>query len=100
MASIESLYGGGFGPYLKHRLNNHFCIVYIDIPLETRLERQIYREELANIEEAKKILIPRDKIKADSGIPALKEIAEEIIDNSSTVQNLYKAIDKMITCYK
>lgn len=100
MSSIESLYGGGFGPYLKYRLNNHFCIAYIDIPLEIRLERQMYREELASVEDAKKILIPRDKVKVDSGIPALKEISEAIIDNSGTVQNLYEAINKMVACYK
>lgn len=100
MASIESLYGGGFGPYLKYRLNNHFCIAYIDISLEIRLERQMQREGLTNIEDAKKILIPRDKIKADSGIPALKEISEETIDNSSTVQKLHDAIDDMIARHK
>lgn len=100
MSSIESLYGGGFGPYLKYRLNNHFCIVYVDISLEIRLQRQMQREGLTNIEDAKKILIPRDKIKAESGIPALKEISGVIIDNSGAIQNLYKSIDKMIACYK
>jgi len=100
MSSIESLYGGGFGPYLKYRLSNHFCITYIDIPFEVRIERQMQREGLTNIEDAKKILIPRDKIKADSGIPILKKISEEIIDNSGTVQNLYETVDKMIARHK
>lgn len=100
MASIESLHGGGFGPYLKQRMGEHFCIVYIDIPVEIRLERQIQREGLVTIEEAKEILLPRDKVKADSGIPALKDIAGEVIDNSCTIENLYQAVDKIIARYK
>jgi len=100
MASIESLYGGGFGPYLKRRMGEHLCIVYIDIPIEIRLQRQKQREELATIEEAKKILLPRDNVKVNSGIPALKEIAGEIIDNSGTLEDLYQAVDKIIACYK
>lgn len=96
MVSIESLYGGGLGPYLKTRLGNHFCIVYIDIPIEVRLKRQMQRENLPSIDEAKNILLPRDEIKTNSGTPALKEIAEEIIDNSRTLNDLYRLVDEMI----
>lgn len=94
--SIESLYGGPLAPYFKHRMGSRFRIVYIDIPLEVRLQRQVQREGLATIEEAKKILLPRDKDKADSGIPALKNIADEVIDNSGTMESLYRAIDELI----
>src|SRR3989344_3566576 len=31
--SIESLYGGGLGPYLKQKLGRHFRIIFLDIPL-------------------------------------------------------------------
>ena len=94
--SIESLYGGPLGPYLKHRMGDRFRIVYIDISLEIRLQRQMQREGLATAEEAKEILIPRDQVKADSGIPALKDIADEVIDNSGTREFLYRAIDELI----
>lgn len=100
MASIESLYGGGFGPYLKQCLAEHFCIVYVDIPVEVRLQRQMIREGLSDIEAAKTILCPRDEIKAKSGIPALKEIAGEIIDNSGTLDDLYRAVDEMVARYR
>jgi len=100
MVSIESLYGGGFGSYLKQRMDEHFCIIYIDISLEIRLQRQMQREGLTTIEEAKKILLPRDEIKAASGIPALKEIAGEIINNSGTLEDLHKTIHEIITRYK
>lgn len=99
-ASIESLYGGPFGPYLKHRMSDRFCIVYIDIPIDIRLQRQMQREKLATIEGARKILLPRDQIKADSGIPALKDIADEIIDNSGPVESLYRSIDELVARYR
>lgn len=94
--SIESLYGGGLGPYLKKRMGDHFCIVYLDVSLEIRLKRQMQRENLLTSEEAEKILLPRDRIKAESGIPALKEIAEEIIDNSSTLDVLCRLVEEML----
>ena len=94
--SIESLYGGPLGAYLKHRMGDRFRIVYIDIPLEIRLQRQMQREGLATVEEAKEILLPRDQAKADSGIPPLKDIADEVIDNSGTIESLYRAIDELI----
>lgn len=100
MASIESLYGGGLGPYLKQRLADHFCIVYVDIPVEVRLQRQMIQEGLSDIEAAKAILYPRDEIKTKSGIPALKEIAGEVIDNSGTLDDLYRAVNEMIVRYQ
>jgi len=100
MASIESLYGGGLGPYLIQKLGDHFCIIYIDIPLELRLSRQMERENLNSIEEARKLLLPRDEVKTLSGIPKLKEIACEVIDNSSTFEDLYQNIDAIIKKYK
>lgn len=95
-ASIESLYGGGLGLYLKQRLGRHFCIVFVDIPLEVRLYRQVQRENLPDIESAKKYLLPRDKIKEKSGIPELKEIAGEMVDNSGTLEELYQTIDQIV----
>lgn len=99
MASIESLYGGGLGPYLKQRLGNHFFIVYVEAPLKKRIELQMIRQSLSGEEEAKRLLLPRDKIKEDSGIPLLKEMADEIIDNSGTLDDLYKATENLIVRY-
>lgn len=95
-ASIESLYGGGLGPYLKQKFDRHFCLVFVDIPFEIRLRRQMQRENLTSIEDARKYLLPRDEVKERSGIPALKEIADEIVDNSGTLEELYQAIDAIV----
>ena len=98
-ASIESLYGGGLGPYLKQKLGHHFCIVFVDIPLEVRLGRQMQRENLPDIESARRYLLPRDEVKEKSGIPALKEIAGEVVDNSGTLKELYRIIDQIVKKY-
>ena len=95
-ASIESLYGGELGPYLKQKLCQHFCIVFLDIPLEIRLVRQMQREGLSDMESARKHLLPRDEIKEKSGIPALKEIAGEVVDNSGTLKELYQKMDQLV----
>lgn len=94
--SIESLYGGGLGPYLKQKLGRHFCIVFLDIPLEVRLVRQMKRENLPDIESAKKHILPRDEVKERSGISALKEIAGEVVDNSGTLDELYQKINQLV----
>lgn len=99
VVSIESLYGGGLGPYLKQKLGQHFCILFLDIPLEVRLVRQIQRENLPDIESAKKYILPRDEVKEKSGIPALKDIAGEIVDNSGTLDKLYQKVDQIVQKY-
>lgn len=96
VVSIESLYGGGLGPYLKQKLDRHFCIVFLDIPQEIRLIRQMQRENLPDIESARRHLLPRDEIKEKSGTPALKEIADEVVDNSGTLEELYRKIDQLV----
>lgn len=98
-ASIESLYGGGLGPYLKQKLGCHFCIIFVDISLEVRLNRQMQRENLSDIESARMLLLPRDEIKEKSGIPSLKKIAGEVVDNSGTPEKLYREIDRIIAKY-
>ena len=98
-ASIESLYGGGLGPYLKQKLGPHFCIVFVDIPLKIRLDRQMQRENLPDIESARRYLLPRDEIKEKSGVPSLKKIASEVVDNSGTLEDLHRKIDQIVAEY-
>ena len=100
IVSIESLYGGGLGPYLKRELGEHFCIIYIEASEDLRLQYQMKREGLDSVESAKKILLPRDEIKSASGIPELKGIAGEIIYNSGSIEDLYMAVDKIIGKYQ
>jgi dephospho-CoA kinase len=77
-----------------------FKITYVDIPEETRVLRQVQRRNLSSIEEARKLIQERDKVKAASGIPKMKEIADIVIDNSGTLEDLYETVDNIILRYK
>ena len=97
--SIASLYGGGLGPYLQQQLGESFCLIFIDVPEKIRLQRQMIREDLAGIDQAKSLLLPRDEFKIKTGVPALREIANEIVDNSGTIKELHGQIDRIIAKY-
>jgi len=96
VASVESLYGGGLGSYLQEKMGDSFRIIYIDAPEKKRLEYQMIRENFSDIEVTKRFLLPRDKIKTESGIPQLKNIADEIIDNSGSLEDLLASIDAIV----
>lgn len=93
---LESLYRPEFGHFLKNALPGKVVIVYVEIPLEIRLQRQILRQNLSSIEEAKDYLLPRDKKKEEWGTPRIKKIADVIINNSGTIADLYQQIDSLI----
>lgn len=97
---VESLYNPKFGTFIKEGLGkDRVTIVYVDIPLETRLERQIAREGLSSRKEAERILLPRDAKKERWGVLNIKEIADEIVENSGTIQELREKGDKLIEKY-
>lgn len=98
-ASIESLYGGRFGYYLKEKLGNHFHIIFIDASVDKRIKLQMIRENIKDADKAKQLLLSRDQIKSDSGIPQLKSISDEIIDNSGNIDQLHKKVDDIISKY-
>jgi len=100
MASLESLYGGGLGPYLRQQIGEHFAIVYIEASPEKRIELQMIRLNLTSRDEATRHLLPRDEVKAKSGIPELKLDAEVVIENSGTLDDLYAAVDEMVRKYR
>lgn len=96
---VESLYRPEFGQFLKDSLAVTVIIVYVEVPLEVRLQRQIIRQNLSSIEEARAYLFPRDAKKKEWGTPKIKDIADVVLDNSGTVNELYKQIDEMIKKY-
>lgn len=78
-------------------LKNFFpAVIFLDTPLEIRLVRQVQHEGFLDTESARKHLLSRDEIKEKSGVPALKEIADELVNNSGTLQDLYRKIDQVI----
>lgn len=93
---VESLYNPRFGEFLKRNMKDDVKIVYVDIPQEIRLERQVIRQNLASLEEAAKLLVPRDIRKEEWGGSKVKDIADFVIDNSDSVEELYRKIEEII----
>jgi len=97
--AIESLYRPGLAQSLRKTLADKLVILYVDIPQEIRLQRQIIRQNLKDIDESKACLLPRDKDKLQWGALEIKELADVIIDNSGTISELYCQLDVIMQKY-
>ena len=94
---LESLYTPGLGVHLRERLGqDKVVIVYVDMDESIRLQRQMIRQNLTSLEEARKLILPRDQIKREWGVPAIADVADVIIDNSGSMENLTRIADAMI----
>lgn len=94
---LESLYTPGLAVHLRERLGpDKVVIVYVDMDENIRLQRQMIRQNLASLDEARQLMLPRDQIKRDWGVPAIADVADVIIDNSGSVENLTRIADAMI----
>jgi hypothetical protein len=95
--ALESLYGPDLAVYMKNILGaSRVIVVYISMDIDTRLQRQMIRQNLSSLDEAKKLLLPRDEIKKAWKVPEIEKIADVIIDNSGTLDQLYLRADAML----
>lgn len=94
---LESLYTPGLAVHLRERLGlDKVVIIYVDMDENIRLQRQMIRQNLASLDEARQLMLPRDQIKREWGVPAIANVADVIIDNSGSMENLTKIADAMI----
>ena len=94
---LESLYGPGLGTFMREALGStQVAIVYVDMDESVRLQRQVIRQNLTSIEEAKQLMLPRDEMKREWGVPEIAAVADVIIDNSGSLEELYRVADAMI----
>jgi dephospho-CoA kinase len=95
--ALESLYGPDLGVYMKSVIgDNKVIIVYVNMEVDVRLQRQMIRQNLTSLDEAKQILLPRDEIKKAWRVPEIETVADVIIDNSGSLDELYRKADEMI----
>lgn len=98
--ALESLYNSALGLYMKSVIgDDKVIIVYVNMDVDVRLQRQMIRENLASPKEAKQLLLPRDEIKKTWGVPGIEAAADVIIDNSGSLDELYHKADEMIKHY-
>ena len=94
---LESLYSPGLGVHLRERLGqDKVAIVYVDMDEGIRLQRQMIRQNLSSLDEARQLMLPRDQMKREWGVPAIADVADVIIDNSGSMENLTRIADAMI----
>lgn len=76
---------------------NGFKLVYIEAPIESRFSRMKLRGEKAD-DESKTFEEFQDEHKRETEllIPELKKDASVVIDNSGSLEDLYKQLDKLI----
>ena len=98
--ALESLYGPDLGVYMKQVVGgDKVIIVYVDMPVEVRLRRQMIRQNITSLEEAENLLLPRDEIKRAWRVPQIEAVADIIIDNSVSLDDLYRRADEIIAHY-
>ncbi|TSC53308.1 MAG: hypothetical protein LiPW39_347 [Parcubacteria group bacterium LiPW_39] len=97
---LESLYSPGLGVHLRERLGqDKVVIVYVDMDESIRLQRQMIRQNLTSLDEARQLMLPRDQMKRGWGVPAIADVADVIINNSGSIENLTRIADAMIARY-
>ena len=97
---LESLYSPGLGVRLRERLGqDRVVIVYVDMDENVRLQRQMIRQNLTSLDEARQLMLPRDQMKREWGVPAIADVADVIIDNSGSMESLTRIADAMIARY-
>jgi len=95
--SLESMGDPEMVKYLRARFPGEFFSVYIDASLDKRLEHQMIRKGLSDIEEAKRILNPKDEFKTNFWkMPDIKVIADVVIDNNGTLQSFESQLGELL----
>lgn len=82
--------------YFKGKVEN-FAFIFVDVSIETAHKRLVKREE--KIDDASKTLEAFKidyKSPADRDVPALKNVADYVIDNSGELEETYEQIDEII----
>ena len=94
---LESLYNPGLAVHLRERLGqDRMVVIYVDMDEKIRLQRQMIRQNLTSLEDARQLMLPRDQMKREWGVPAIANISDVIIDNSGTIEDLIKIADANI----
>jgi dephospho-CoA kinase len=97
--SIESMVKPSTTIAFKQAIGtNRVSVVYFDIEQEIRLHRQMGRENV-DYETARKIMLPRDEKKIQFGTPKIKDIADIVIDNSGTIEELNQKLRGLMNEY-
>ncbi|OGN27299.1 MAG: hypothetical protein A2941_00370 [Candidatus Yanofskybacteria bacterium RIFCSPLOWO2_01_FULL_49_17] len=95
--SLESVGDPEMVHYLRARFPGEFFSVYIEASLEKRLEHQMIRKDITDIEEAGRILVPKDQFKENFWHMAdIRGIADVVVENSSTLDEFKSKLGELL----
>lgn len=103
VASIESLYRPSMARYLKQRLNDKCLNIFLEAPFETRVYREwlkVSQNKKVSLEDIEKEVMRKDLFKRKYGAHLVNDTADYIIDNSISIDLLYKRIDSILEKYQ
>jgi len=95
--TIESLYGETLARELKRHFGERFKVVFVDLDYDTRLKRQMEREGLATVDEARAMMDPRDDMKRRWGVDRVRAIADVVLRNDGSVPDLKRKLDEIVS---
>lgn len=97
IASLESMYRPEMVNYLKGNLRDQYISIFIEAPLEKRLEREWNkRNRDVDFNELTTLTIERDLFKNILGASEVKWISDYVIDNSGSESLLHHNLEKAI----
>jgi hypothetical protein len=96
IVTIESLYGPRMCEILQSASKGQYALCYIDAPYDLRVRRQGKTASLRTVDEARRLLGERDKAKEGAGLSALRDAADFVINNGSTIQSFHDQLDRCL----
>ncbi|MBS3156474.1 hypothetical protein J4413_04580 [Candidatus Woesearchaeota archaeon] len=90
--SIESLHGQELTRRLKSIMGNQFRVIYVEAPLDLRIERTVSSEGVDLCTASERVLA-KDERKEGRGVGSIRDEAHAIIGNSSSVFDLQRKVD-------
>lgn len=93
--SLESLHNYDFTQILKEIFQSQLKIIYIDTDYKKRVVRNSIAEGIS-LEDSKKNVDLKDKLKKSVAADRIKEIADFIIDNNGTYNQLMQQVDQIV----
>ncbi|PKP77134.1 MAG: hypothetical protein CVT81_11030 [Alphaproteobacteria bacterium HGW-Alphaproteobacteria-3] len=97
--TIESLYGDTLARELKRHFGDRFKVVFIDLDHGTRLKRQMEREGLSTIDEARAMMEPRDEMKRRWGADRVRTLADIVLRNDGAISDLHLKLDGLVASF-
>lgn len=99
-ASLESMYRGQLATWLKGQLGERMVNIFIEAPLELRIERERLKRPGSERESVAAEVWAKDESKRQRGVPNLRAIADLVIDNSGSAEEYERELDRILRDFR